>query len=41
MEITERQNSIWNYLRSDSEVADADLRFVTRVATGTEEVEFI
>jgi len=41
MEITERQNSIWNYLRSDPEVADADLRFVTRVATGTEAVEFI
>lgn len=41
MEITERQNSLWDSLSADPEVSDADLRFVTRIATGTEAVEFI
>ncbi|MGH7456134.1 MAG: hypothetical protein ACRENG_32570 [bacterium] len=41
MEYTERQNSIWKYLRSDPEVTNDDLLFITRIATGTEAVEFI
>jgi len=41
MEYTERQNSIWKYLRSDPEVSNDDLLFITRIATGTEVVEFI
>ena len=37
----ERQDSIWNYLRSDSEVVDEDLRCISGIATETEAVEFI
>jgi hypothetical protein len=41
MEYTERQNSIWKYLRSDPEITNEDLLFITRIATRTEAVEFI
>jgi hypothetical protein len=41
MGITERQNSIWKYLRSDPEISNDDLLFITRIATRTEAIEFI
>lgn len=41
MGYTERQNSIWRYLRTDPEVTNEDLSFVTQIATETEAVEFI
>lgn len=41
MEYTERQNSIWKYLRSDPEITNDDLLFITRIATRTEAVELI
>lgn len=41
MRITERQNSIWSFLRAAHEVTDKDLRYVSRIATGTEAVEVI
>ena len=41
MEYTERQNSIWKYLRSDPEITNDDLLFITRIATRTETFDFI
>jgi len=41
MSFPEQQNSVWDYLRSDPEVTNADLYFVTQIATESEEVEFI
>ena len=41
MEYTERQKSIWKYLRSDPEITNEDLIFITRIATRAEAVEFI
>jgi len=41
MRITERQNSIWKFLRAAHEVSDKDLRHVSRIAIGTEAVELI
>lgn len=41
MEYTERQNSIWKYLRSDSQITNDDLLFITRIATRTEIFELI
>jgi hypothetical protein len=41
MRITERQNSIWKFLRATPEVTDEDLRLLSRIAIGTEAVEVI
>jgi len=41
MGFAEQQDSVWDYLRSDPEVTNADLYFVTQIATESEEVEFI
>jgi len=41
MRVTERQNSVWKFLRAAPEVTDKDLRGVSRIATGTEAVEVI
>jgi hypothetical protein len=37
----ERQDSVWDYLDTDPDITDDDLRFVTQIATETEAVEFI
>ncbi len=41
MRITERQNSIWKFLRAAHEVTDKDLRHLSRIAIGAEAVEVI
>jgi len=41
MGFTEQQNSVWNYLRRDPEVTNADLFYISQIATETEAVEFI
>ncbi len=41
MRITERQNSVWKFLRAAPEVNDKDLRYISRIAMGTEAVEVI
>jgi hypothetical protein len=37
----ERQDSVWDYLDTDPEITDEDLRFVTQIATEAEAVELI
>jgi hypothetical protein len=39
MGFTEQQNSVWNYLRRDSEITNEDLFYLSEIAT--EAVEFV
>jgi len=41
MSVTERQNSIWSFLRADPSVSNEDLNRVSRIATSAEAVEII
>jgi hypothetical protein len=41
MPFSERQNSVWDYLRNDSQTNKDDIFVISRIATETEAVEFI
>jgi len=41
MPFSERQNSVWGYLRNDPQTNKDDILVISRIATETEAVEFI
>lgn len=41
MPFSERQNSVWGYLRNDPKTNKNDILVISRIATETEAVEFI
>lgn len=41
MPFTERQNSVWGYLRNDPKTNKNDIFVISRIATETEAAEFI
>ena len=41
MPFSERQNSVWGYLRQDPQTNKDDIFVISRIATETEAVEFI
>jgi len=41
MTFSEQQNSVWNYLRRDPDMTNADLFYISEIATESEAVEFI
>jgi hypothetical protein len=41
MGFTEQQNSVWDYLRRDPEIANEDLFYLSEIATETEPAELV